>query len=136
MAEYTKPIPVPSEDTVPFWAAAKEHQLKLQKCDSCGAFRFPPGPVCPECTTLGGTWAKLSGKGKVHSFVVFHRAFHKAFEQDLPYAVALVALDEGPRIISNVVGIGPDKLRCDMPVEVIFEDVTVDVTLPKFKPAS
>lgn len=134
MSEYTKPVPVPSEDTEPYWAAAKNHELKLQRCDSCEAFRFPPGPVCPECTALGGQWAKLSGKGKVHSFVVFHRAFHKAFEKDVPYAVALVALDEGPRILSNVVGLPPDRLRCDMPVEVVFEDVTPEATLPKFRP--
>ncbi len=134
MSEYSKPIPYPSEDSKPFWASAKKHELCLQQCQSCGAFRFPPAPVCPECTALGGAWNKLSGKGKVYSFVIFHRAFHKAFERDLPYAVAVIELAEGPRLVSNVVGIAPGQIRCDMPVEVVFEDITPDVTLPKFKP--
>ncbi len=136
MSEYLKPIPSPSEDSKPFWAGAKRHELCLQRCQSCGAFRFPPAPLCPECTALGGEWTKVSGKGKVYSFVVFHRAFHKAFEKDLPYAVAVIELAEGPRLLSNIVGIPPDQVRCDMPVELVFEDITADVSLPKFKPVS
>lgn len=134
MSEYVKPIPVPSEDSHPFWAAAKKHELFLQRCGTCGAFRFPPAPVCPECTALGGEWTKLNGRGKIFSFVVFHRAFHKSFEKDVPYAVALVELAEGPRLVSNIVGVAPDQIRCDMPVEAVFEDVTPECTLPKFKP--
>lgn len=133
MTDYTKPVVVPSEDSGPFWAAAKGHKLSLQKCGTCGSFRFPPSPLCPECTAMGGEWAELSGRGKVSSFVVFHRAYHKSFEGDLPYAVALIELDEGPRLISSVVGTPPDQLRCDMPVTVVFDDVTPDCTLPKFK---
>jgi uncharacterized OB-fold protein len=133
MTDYTKPVVVPSEDSGPFWAAAKGHKLSLQKCGTCGSFRFPPSPLCPECTAMGGEWTELSGRGKVSSFVVFHRAYHKSFEGDLPYAVALIELDEGPRLISSVVGTPPDQLRCDMPVMVVFDDVTPDCTLPKFK---
>jgi len=133
MTEYSKPVVVPSEDSAPFWAAAKDHKLVLQKCGTCGSFRFPPSPLCPECSAMGGEWTGLTGRGKVFSFVVFHRAYHKGFEADLPYAVALVELDEGPRLISNVVGVPPDQLRCDMPVEVVFDDVTADCTLPRFK---
>ena len=134
MSEYLKPIPVPSEDSQPFWATAKKHELCLQRCGTCGSFRFPPAPVCPECTALGGEWTKLKGRGKVFSFVVFHRAFHKSFEKDVPYAVALVELEEGLRLITNIVGVALDQLRCDMPVEVVFEDVSPECTLPKFKP--
>ncbi len=83
---------------------------------------------------LVGEWTKLSGRGKVYSFVIFHRAYHKAFEKDLPYAVAVIELAEGSRLLSNLVGIAPDRIRCDMPVEVIFEDITPDATLPKFRP--
>jgi uncharacterized OB-fold protein len=135
MTEYTKPVPVPSEDSAPFWAAAKRHKLSLQKCATCGEFRFPPAPLCPECTEMGGEWTELKGRGKVFSFVVFHRSYDKSFDADLPYAVALVELDEGPRLVSNIVGMPPDQLRCDMPVEVVFDDVTPVCTLPKFKPA-
>jgi uncharacterized OB-fold protein len=134
MSEYLKPIPVPSEDSQPFWAAAKRHELSLQRCGTCGSFRFPPAPVCPECTALGGDWTKLKGRGTIFSFVVFHRAFHKSFEKDVPYAVALVELEEGPRLVTNIVGVAPDQIRCDMPVELVFEDVTPKCTLPKFKP--
>ena len=134
MTEYKKPVVVPSEDSTPFWAAAKEHRLALQKCGTCGSFRFPPAPLCPECTAMGGDWTDLKGRGKVFSFVVFHRAYHPSFEGDLPYAVALVELEEGPRLISNIVGIPPDRVHCDMPVEVVYDDVTPGCTLPKFKP--
>lgn len=135
MSEYTKPLPMPAEDSVPFWNAARKHELSLQKCGTCGAFRFPPAPLCPECTELGGEWTRLTGRGRIFSFVVFHRAYHKGFEKELPYAVAVVELDEGPRLVSNIVGIAPDKLRCDMKVEAVFEDVTPECSLPKFKPA-
>jgi len=107
MTDYTKPVVVPSEDSGPFWAAAKGHKLSLQKCGTCGSFRFPPSPLCPECTAMGGEWTELSGRGKVSSFVVFHRAYHKSFEGDLPYAVALIELDEGVRLMSTVVGGDP-----------------------------
>lgn len=134
MGEYLKPIPVPSEDSNPYWEGAKRHEFCLQRCQACGAFRLPPAPLCPECTALGGVWTKVSGRGKVYSFVIFHRAYHKAFEKDLPYAVAVIELAEGSRLLSNIVGIAPDRIRCDMPVEVTFEDITLDTTLPKFRP--
>ena len=134
MSEYLKPIPVPSEDSKLYWEGAQRHELCLQRCQACGAFRLPPAPLCPECTDLGGEWTKVSGRGKVYSFVIFHRAYHKAFEKDLPYAVAVIELEEGPRLVSNIVGIAPDRIRCDMPVEVTFEDITSDATLPKFRP--
>jgi uncharacterized OB-fold protein len=134
MSEYTKPIPVPSEDSWSFWEAAKRHELTLQRCATCGSFRFPPAPLCPECTSLGGEWTKVKGTGKVFSYVVFYRAFHKSFEKDVPYAVAVVELDEGPRLVSNIVGVPPEQIRCEMPVEVVFEDITPACTLPKFKP--
>lgn len=76
---------------------------------------------------------QLTGRGKIFSFVVFHKAFHKSFEKDIPYAVAVVELEEGPRLASSIVGVAPDQLRCEMPVEVVFDDVTPDCTLPKFK---
>ncbi|MEE9568584.1 MAG: Zn-ribbon domain-containing OB-fold protein [Candidatus Binatia bacterium] len=134
MSDYLKPIPVPSEESEPYWAGAKRHELCLQRCQDCGAFRLPPAPLCPECTALGGEWTKVSGQGKIYSFVIFHRAYHKAFEKDLPYAVAVIELAEGPRLLSNIVGIAPDQIRCDMPVEVTFEDITPDATLPRFRP--
>jgi len=132
--EYKKPLPVVTELSQPFWEASRRHELCLQRCGSCGAFRYPPAVLCPECLSEEVAWKRVSGRGKVFSFVVFHRLYHPAFEADLPYTVALVELEEGPRLISNIVSCPPARVACDMPVEVVFEDVTGEVTLPKFKP--
>ena len=132
---YSKPVPVPSEDSKPFWDAAKKGQLQLQHCLDCGAYRFPPSVLCPECNSMSSEWTAVSGRGKVYSFVVFHRAYHPGFAGDLPYAVACIELEEGPRLLSNIVGIPPEQVRCDMPVEVVFEEITPDISLPKFRQA-
>jgi Predicted nucleic-acid-binding protein containing a Zn-ribbon len=77
----------------------------------------------------------VSGRGKVFSFVTFHRVYHPAFEQEVPYVVALVELEEGPRLLTNIVGIAPDKVACEMPVKVVFDDVADGVSVPKFTAA-
>ena len=132
--DYKKPIPVPSQLSEPFWAACKRHELTVQKCNNCGSFRFPPAVLCPECLSDATEWSQVSGRGKVFSFVVYRRLYNTTFEQDLPYTVAIVELAEGTRMLSNIVGIAPEDVRCDMPVEVVFEDITPDATLPKFRP--
>ena len=133
---YRKPLPVPSELSRPYWEACRRHELLVQCCRSCGVVRFPPAVLCPECLSEEAEWKKSSGKGKVLSFVVFHRLYHPGFEGELPYTVALIEVEEGARLISNVVGCPPAEVACDMPVEVVFEDVTPEVTLPKFRPRS
>ena len=135
MSDYNKPIPTPSEDSVPYWEATKQHKLKLQQCRDCPSFWFPPAEVCSECTSDAYDWKPVSGKGRVFSFVIYHRAYHPGFKEELPYVVAVIELDEGPRMLSNVVGCKPEEVRCDMPVEVVFEDITDEMTLPKFRPA-
>ena len=130
---YTKPLPVPSELSAPFWEACRRHELVAQRCQSCKAFRFPPAILCPECLSEAVEWTNVSGRGKVFSFVVFHRVYHPAFAADLPYTVALVELEEGPRLVSNIVDCSPSEVVCDMPVEVVFDDATPEVTLPKFR---
>ena len=135
MTTYNKPIPVPSPSTEFFWTGVKEHQLLLQQCDKCSAYRFPPSPICPECLSSDYTVKPVSGKGTVFTFGVYHRLYNPAFEEDLPYTVGMIELEEGPRLVSNVVGIAPDDVYCGMPVEVTFDDITDDATLYKFKPA-
>jgi uncharacterized OB-fold protein len=132
---YSKPIPTPSEESKPFWQAAKRGEILLQRCRDCGAYRFPPNPLCTECSSTAFDWKPVSGRGKVYSYVVFHRAYHPGFADDLPYAVACIELEEGPRLLSNIVGMQPEQIRCDMPVEVVFEQITSDITLPKFRHA-
>ena len=135
MSEYNKPLPNPSVESKPFWDGCKNHQLLLPHCQRCGNYWFPAGAICPKCLSTEWEWSKSSGKGKIYSFGVYHRLYHKGFEADLPYALVVVQLDEGPRVMSNVVGCAPDKLTCDMAVEVVFDDVTEDTTLYKFRPA-
>ena len=132
---YLKPLPRPSAESQPFWDAAREHRLMLQKCRACGKFWFPPSQRCVHCLSEEHDWTEVKGTGKVFSFVTYQRLYHPGWDGELPYVVAVIALDEGPRILSTVTGIPADRVACDMPVRVVFDDVTPDVTLPKFAPA-
>jgi uncharacterized protein len=134
-SEYKKPLPnLTNERTKPFWEAAKRHELRMQRCPNCGYVRYPPAPRCPECLEENDDWVLLSGRGKVWSFSIYHHVFNQTFKEEIPYNIALVELEEGPRLLTNIVGIPNDKLRVDMPVEVAFDDVTDDVALVKFAP--
>ena len=132
MAGYQKPLPFPSQDTEEYWEGCKHHQLLIQRCRNCGAFRFYPRPMCPDCNSMDSQWVEASGKGKVYSWTVAVQQFHPAFE--VPYAVAIVELEEGVRTTTNIIDCEPEELYVGMPVEVVFEDVTEEVTLPKFRP--
>ena len=90
--------------------------------------------MCPHCNSAKWTWTATSGRGRIFSYVVYHRVYHPGFADEVPYAVAVIELDEGPRMISNVIGIAPEKLACDMRVEVAYQPITETITLPKFKP--
>lgn len=130
-----KPLPNISDFNRAFWEAARQSELRLQKCNDCGQFWAPNGPVCPHCFSEDYEWARLSGRGTIASWVVFHKLYHPAFANDLPYSVAFVELEEGPRIISNIVQIKNEELAVGMPVEVVFEPVNDELTIPKFRPA-
>jgi uncharacterized OB-fold protein len=132
---YEKPLPIINEDNAPYWEYAKKHELRMQKCTRCGHIRFPVSVVCPKCHSLEAEWTGLSGKGKVYSYVIYRMAYHPSYQNDIPYAVAIIQLDEGPRMESNITGCQMEDIRIDMPVEVYFDDVTDDISLPKFKPA-
>jgi uncharacterized OB-fold protein len=134
MTDPARPLPKPAPESRPFWESCRKHELRLQRCGCCHAYRFPPGVLCPECWGTDWEWVKVSGRGKVHSFVVYHRAYHPAFAAELPYLVAVVELEEGPRLTSNIVGCEPGEVHCGMPVEVVFDDATPTLTLPKFHP--
>ncbi len=131
---YEKPLPLVNEDNAPFWEYCKKLELRMQKCGHCGHIRFPASVLCPKCHSMEAAWQKLSGRGKVWSFVVYRRAYHPAFADDIPYAVAVIELDEGPRMESNVIGCAMEDISIGMPVEVVFEDVTEEFTIPRFKP--
>ena len=118
----------------PFWTNLREHKLTAQRCKSCDKFfSFPPQGSCPHCLSPEYDWVTLSGKGKVYSFVTYHRAWHPAYQEKVPYNVSLIDLQEGPRLISNVVGCKHDEVKIGMPVEIVFED-REEYTLPQFRP--
>lgn len=133
MAEYTKPLPVIEPWNEPYWQAAKRHEFVAQKCRACGYIHLPPGPACTNCLSDDQDWVALSGKGTINSYGVYHQLWHPGFRDDLPYNVALIELAEGPQIISQVTGCTNEELTCGAAVEVAFEDVTPEVTLPKFR---
>lgn len=134
MAEYTKPLPNLNGDNKQFWAGCKVHELRFQRCQACGHIRWPASILCPICHSREMNWIVSQGKGKVYSFAVYHMAYDPGFEKDLPYVVADVELEEGPRLLTNIVDCPPDEVRCEMPVEVTWEDITEEFSLPKFKP--
>jgi uncharacterized OB-fold protein len=133
MAEYTKPLPVIEKWNAPYWQAAKRHEFVAQRCRACGYVHLPPGPVCTNCLSDDQEWISLSGKGVIHSFGVYYQLWHPGFTEDIPYNVALIELAEGPLIISQVVGCENDTLACGLAVEVTFDEVTPEMTLPKFR---
>ena len=133
---YRKPIPVPTPETQFFWDKCKEHELWLQRCQTCQHVFFYPRMHCPECLSDNVPGFRASGKGTLWTYMINHRPV-PGFEDDAPYAIAVVQLEEGPRMMSNVVGIEntPENLVMDMPLEVVFEDATEEISIPKFKPA-
>ena len=128
-----KPKPRPAPESLPYWQAAREHRLALPKCDECQKFWFPPSRTCPHCLSTKFSFQNVSGKGKVFSFVTFHRVYRPAFTNDVPYVVALIELDEGPRLLSNIMGVTHEQVRCEMRVEVVFDDYDEEISIPKFK---
>lgn len=135
MASYMKPLPLINEETKPYWEYCRKHELRMQKCLQCGHIRFPISVICPKCHSMEAEWAKLSGKGTIYSFTIYRVPYHPAFKDDIPYVVAIIQLDEGPRLESNIIGCRVEDVRIEMPVEVAFDDVTSEVTLPKFRPS-
>jgi uncharacterized protein len=129
-----KPVPRPSPESEHYWQAARARRLELPRCNACGKMWFPPSQSCPNCLSADFAWTPVSGFGKVFSFVTYHRVYHPAFAGDVPYVVALVELDEGPRLLTNIVGVPPDKVACDLRVKVVFDDYGEDVAVPKFTP--
>ena len=133
MTNYNKPLPVIEKWNAPYWQAAKEHEFVAQKCRTCGYLHLPPGPACTNCLSSEQEWVRLSGRGTIYSFGVYHQLWHPGFKEEIPYNVALIELVEGPQIISQVVGCKNEELCCGAAVEVTFEDITPEITIPKFR---
>lgn len=135
MTAYGKPVPAPDTDSAPYWQGCREHRLLIQKCGSCGAVRFPPAGLCPDCGSATHDWISASGRGEVYSWIVVtHPVPKDIYAGEVPYVVALVELDEGVRLPTNIVECDPHDVTAGMPVEVVFDDVDDTLTLPKFRP--
>jgi len=129
------PPPMADTTTLPWWEAAAEHKLVVQRCTACEHTRHPPAPVCPECRSDESDWRELSGRGEVYTYTIVHRPI--AADQALPYVIAVIALQDsgGLRMISNLVDVDPDDLEIGMPVELVWEDMSADLAIPRFRPA-
>ena len=135
MGEYVKPVPRPDALTREFWDAARKHRLMIQHCRECGLHQFLPQSCCRGCLSEQIEWVETRGKGRIYSYTIIHRPPTRKFQEDVPYTVALVELDEGVRMMSNIVGIDPEGVRVGMAVEVVFEEISPEISLPKFRPA-
>ena len=127
--------PVADIDSKPFWDFCVRHELRLQRCEACGFIRNLPAPVCPSCGTSGGTWTLLSGRGAIYTYTEVHHTVFPGFKESLPYTVAWIDLAErrGLRILSLIVDSPAAEIRIGASVEVVFDAVAPDLTIPRFR---
>ena len=126
-----KPRPRIGPDSAPFWDGCRKHELRLPFCIDCGKPHLPPGPVCPHCFSRRLEWRKASGRGRISTWVMMHKPWFPAFAAEIPYNVVQVELDEGPRLTANVVG--TSELSVGQRVEVVFDDIDAELTMPRFR---
>jgi uncharacterized OB-fold protein len=133
MAESERARPTPTPETKHFWDGAQAGELRLQRCEECAKVYFPPRPFCPSCASRKVAVFAASGKATLYSYVIHHRA---APGFTPPYAIAVVELEEGPRMMTNIIGCPqtPEALELDMKLEVAFERLDDKITLPLFRP--
>ena len=132
--DFIKPLPKPSKWSKPFWEGTRERKLLLKTCSDCGHIDHPPYLYCTNCMSEDHAWVEASGKATLFSFAINTFGVPFPFMEDLPYVLALVDLEEGPRMISNVVNCDHGKLRKGMSLQVIFAEASAEVTLPKWQP--
>lgn len=133
MSSIGKPVPDITPEMKPFFDGARQHELWVQRCTGCNDYRFPARELCSACLSRQSTWERVSGRGSVYSFTIMHQVYHPSFAAEVPYAVVIVELEEGPRLTSNLVGVPIDQVRIGLPVEVTFEAYSDEVVLPKFR---
>jgi uncharacterized OB-fold protein len=133
MSTTPKPAPIPDARSQPFFDAAARDELALQRCDICGTWMWPVRPRCISCFADAPPFALASGRATLYSYSFVHRTYDPAFADEVPYNVVLVDLEEGVRVLSNVVGVKHEDLQIGMPLRVVFERVG-DVSIPKFRP--
>ncbi|WP_029009053.1 Zn-ribbon domain-containing OB-fold protein [Azospirillum halopraeferens] len=130
-----KPLPIPNTETAPFWDAAREGRLLVQRCRACGEHIFYPRLLCPHCMSDALEWVETSGRGTVYSFTIVHKA-PPGFRDEAPYAVGLVDLAEGPRLMTRILADDLDRISVGLPVEVSFTSAGGGIDLPVFRACS
>lgn len=138
MADYNLPVPIPQPESDFYWEKCKEGELWLRHCQACDSSYFYPRDICPECFSRDTDWVQSSGRGTVHTFAIVHRGPTPPFRDRSPYVPAVVELEEGARMPTNLVEVDPDPavIKVGMAVEVVFEPLSDSISLPKFRPAS
>ena len=131
---YARPVPAMQGAAGEFYGFCKKHELRFQRCKPCGAWRHVPREMCASCGSFDWEWAKSSGRGKIFTWTTVYQPMHPAFA-DVPYSPVIVELEEGVRMVSWVVDVKPEELEVGLAVEVTFDDVTPEVSLPKFRRA-
>jgi uncharacterized OB-fold protein len=134
-----RPLPSPmTPEAKPYWDGARQGRLMIPRCRACRKAFMHPRVLCPFCASRDIEWTEACGRGRLHSFEIAHQILNKAFKVKTPVVLALVELEEGPRLLTNLVNVVPDpaRIRCDMPVEVVFEKQTDEVSLPMFQPVT
>src|SRR5215469_18884479 len=129
-----KPLPVITEESRPFWEGCRQGKLLLQYCDRCQQYQFYPRLYCMQCEAENPRWVEASGRGVIYSYTIIHQNKSPEFANDTPYNVAIVQLEEGPRMLSDIVGVAAAELRVGLPVMVVFDRVTDTISLPRFSP--
>jgi len=132
MAQPGKLIPVPTPETAEFWRGCQAGELRIQRCDACGHHQFPPQGFCRHCSSGRLRWVAASGRGTVLSYTIVHWSPNPAYAAEAPYSLALIQLDEGPRMLSNIIGCPPGSIKIGMAVRVEFEQCSPEIRLPKF----
>jgi uncharacterized OB-fold protein len=129
-----KPVPQPDDVSRPFFEGAQRGELRIQRCDGCGAYLTPGSRLCTECLGEALSWTAASGRATLHTFAIMYQRYHPGFAEEIPYNIAVVELAEGPRLNTNIIGVANADLRVGMPLEVTFAEQGEGVVLPKFRP--
>ena len=134
--KYKRPLPIQSPISQKYWHALKQNELSIQKCKKCAKNIFYPREFCPDCLSDDLEWFKASGKGKLHSYTIIHSTAYPEFRAHLPIILGFIKLEEGVHMIADIVECKPENLKLEMEVEIIFDNVTTEYTIPRFKPRS
>jgi uncharacterized OB-fold protein len=134
-SKVTRPVPVPNEMTKPFWEAARQGGVAMQRCQSCGHFQHPPYPTCVNCMSIDLEFEPVAGKGKIYAYTIMYHAGDKRFAAAVPYASIIVELDDAPGALmaGNLLDAPYTEAKVGRRVEVTFERLTDEITLPQFR---